>query len=330
MQALKHTLNDKFAQRALHTTIKRLANYPPLRYTERQLYYEWCRALVLFPIPPVQVGPGLLGGGLVLAGAARWSQSQLLGGVALGALMACGGALLQTRPHTRPVRPAYDRFQELLEQYRARHVEIAELLPAAPAPLATYQPPEPDLLDYGLDRVILCQSPDITHMLLANRFYLELKCAIFDWQTTLPAPIYAMLERTDDARILLLHDASPTGIQMAARLQCSLVRPANASIVDIGLRPVHAQRLHLLAHRHTEPTQPSDQLVELPTYLKAAERHWLRQGWAAELAAIPPIALLRKLRRIVARTARPAGFQLASLDPRRDRDIGFMTWPEAA
>jgi hypothetical protein len=147
-------------------------------------------------------------------------------------------------------------------------------------------------------------------MLVANRFHMELSCAVVaEWPP--PAPFGAMLERARHPRVFALHDASVDGLTWADALRLRVSAPLR----DVGLTPSHAMRLRLIAHRGPRrPIAPSP-------HLSPVERAWLADGWSAEAAALPPARLLRALRRIM--------LEIAARTPPAPphRDAGFLTMP---
>ncbi|NJN68642.1 MAG: hypothetical protein HC884_19010, partial [Chloroflexaceae bacterium] len=242
---------------------------------------------------------------------------------AAGALWA-----LRTLPYTLPTPLPYAVFEEALAALCARSGEPARLLPPPPdGPLTLVQHREGaeyDRFHYGLSRLLICQDEAIAHMLLANRFHMEMKCAVLGLASGVPLPpvLRAMLMRSSEARILFLHDASVEGMALASSLRERLDIPDSLRFIAIGLRPSHAMRLHLFARR--TPLPPSAEVAALSA-LSPGERAWLLGGWSAEVAAVSPAGLVLKLRRIVTEPLLPRRSLLTNL--RRDRSTGFMTWP---
>jgi hypothetical protein len=309
--------------RAIHRSIARVREPASVRYTERQLYYEVCRTL--YPTPGLPT-PGALAVGTLgmLPALLALPRPRLALRLMLANMLVAGGLrLLRALPSTRDVPLPYADFLAAFASYRAQHGEPPGLLP--PAQPLQLRPigSEPDLLDYGLDRVLVCQSNEIAQMLLANRFHIEVKAAVTGLSDGLPPPIRAMLARTSGATVFLLHDASAAGLSLAATLRERLNIPEAVQINPVGLRPTHAQRLHLFARRRAAETPA---FYTWPAYLTPSEYAWLYAGWCTEVAALPPMRLLLRLRRIITDTVPPPR-RLYSM--RRDRSIGFLTWPEA-
>jgi hypothetical protein len=218
---------------------------------------------------------------------------------------------------TPPVTDAL--FDEALRAYRTRYSEPSGLLPDDPEPWRAIDGREPDLYDYGLAYALVCQDASIARMLRANFLHMEMACAILALEdaTPLPDALVAMLIRASSPRVLLVHDASLAGLRWITHAAELLDVPRGFRVTALGLRPRHALRRHLFALRHAADTG------ELPASLNLIERLWLRAGYQAELAALPPVALLRALRRATRPTPRRdswwSGF-------RRWRTSGYMSW----
>jgi hypothetical protein len=305
-------------ERALALALARLAALPGLVVSERQLYYEVCRALRPAPGLDVPGAWGLLGVGAVraLAGAGPWALA--------GAAAASGLALLAARrlPHTRTPPIDLPTFTAALARHTAAHGRPPALLAARPGVHLGLDGREPDLWDYGLARALVVDDDDLAAALLATGIHLELGCAVFGRRDAapLPAPVRAMLARTPGARVLALHHADAASLAALPDLRARLGLPAQVGLAPVGLRPAHARALHLFAGTGTPP--PADRLARLAPGLTAAERRWLAAGHTAELAAVHPLRLLRSLRRLVLEIRRPSAPTRAAR-----RAGGFMTVP---
>lgn len=169
------------------------------------------------------------------------------------------------------------------------------------------EPAEPDVFDYGLPRLLLCQHRDIASMLVANDLHLEAACPVV---SAADLPLDPRLIRALDA-VYVLHDASAAGLAFAR----SLARPG-LRVRRLGLRPAHAAAMHLTR----APRVPA---VEVADRLRPWELRWLAAGNVAEISAINPARLVRTLHRLVREhrrgTPRPALRDLAA--------VGFLSWP---
>ncbi|MFJ1745403.1 hypothetical protein ACIOJD_04055 [Streptomyces sp. NPDC088116] len=292
-------LGTRLLDRALVTAAARAGAPGRIRFTERQLYYELCRVLRR-PLRAVPRGIPFL--------PARLSLPDL------------------PVPLVR-----YERYEEALR----RHGDVAGLLAAVPEPREpqeSRQPSEPDLYDYGLPRLLVCQSRSVARMLLANDVHLEAACPVFAADDLpLDARLLTGLGRVEGATVHVLHDASVEGIALTARVRAEVSRAVAVSgaptapgmrVTSMGLVPRHATALRLLSRRG-----PARDLgaAGLPAGLGRHELDWLAQGRFAEVESVPPDRLLRAVLRLV-RGPRMSGHSAWS-GLRELRTAGFMTWP---
>ncbi|WP_328946638.1 hypothetical protein OG259_39425 [Streptomyces sp. NBC_00250] len=278
--------------RAITVAAARAAAPGGLRFTERQLYYETCRVL----------SPG----------------SDFLRGRIAGT----PAPVLRLPVFTRALTA------------RGRE-SVPGLLPRPSAPPARRsgddvsgaEASEPDLYDYGLPRLLLCQDRSIAGMLLANHVHLEAACPVFAAGDALPLDprLRTALERADGATVYVLHDASPSGTALPARVRAGLGPVPGVRVVSLGLVPRHAAALRLPTGRGPVPGRAD--LAVLPAALRPREADWLASGRFAQVAAVPPDRLLRTVLRLT-RGPRPPRDSLWS-GLRGLRGTGFMTWPAA-
>ncbi len=231
-------------------------------------------------------------------------------------------------PYTLAPPVRYDRFAAALA---ARRDDFPGLLPPpalrpdGPRPAVAA---EHDLYDYGVPRLLVCQSREITAMLIANDLHLEAACPVLAAdELPLDARLVASLERAGGAVVHVLHDASPSGLacfaQVRARYGPADGGPAGVRVRSMGLVPRHAGTLHLTSGRG-----PHGPRGPLPAGLRLEERAWLASGRTVELAAVAPARLLHTVIRQV-RGAGTAGPRRTPLH-RRVRTVrgsGFLSWP---
>ncbi|MCB5181665.1 hypothetical protein [Streptomyces antimicrobicus] len=286
--------------RALTAAAARAAAPGGLRFTERQLYYETRR--VLSPAVPLRLAAFTR----ALDARGRENVPGLL-------------------PPARPLSPTPTPTPAPMP---------TSTTAPAPPPSAEADPgagpgagPEPDLYDYGVPRVLLCQDRDTAAMLLANHVHLEAACPVLAAPDALPLDprLLAALGRTPDATVHVLHDASPAGVLLPARVRAALPGdgPARVRVSSLGLVPRHAAALGLPSGRGPAPAAGAE--AGWPAGLLPREVAWLARGRFAELAAVSPARLLRTVLRQT-RGGRPVR---GALRPglREMRDSGFLTWP---
>jgi hypothetical protein len=220
--------------------------------------------------------------------------------------------------HRLPGRPRFTLAPPVsYESYRAalrRHGEVAGLLGDAPRPVHA---PPPEVYDYGLPRLLICQDATIAAMLLANELHMESACPVFSVADLPLDPRVAQALGT----VYVLHDASGAGFAALGRVR---EWAGELSVRPLGLRPVHAASLHL--GRSPDRTRGGMKATDLPRVdgLLPWELRWLRSGRTVEVAAVNPARLLRTVHRLVRNQAR-ARPQRPRL--RQIREVGFLSWP---
>ncbi|WP_433682192.1 hypothetical protein [Nocardia sp. CA-119907] len=144
---------------------------------------------------------------------------------------------------TVPAPLSYASFRTALD----RHGEVPGLLTIAPpkATRAGRHTPEPDLFDYGLPRLLVCESDAIAQMLRANGLPMESACPVLSAAELPLDPGIAGMLASVRGTIYLLHDASATGLTFPARLRELTEIPDGVRVVPLGLRPRQAGTLHL-------------------------------------------------------------------------------------
>ncbi|WP_019929942.1 hypothetical protein [Nocardia sp. BMG111209] len=236
---------------------------------------------------------------------------------------ACRVALPVHRlPHritrTFPVPLRYEVFRRALERYGAVPGLLAPQPPrTGPAGRHT---PEPDLFDYGLPRLLVCQSDSVAQMLRANAVPMESACPVVSAaELPLDPRMTAMLGRVERSAVYVLHDAGAEGHDFPARVAELTDIPEGVRLVPLGLRANQAARLHAF-HRRGESRPVA---AELDPW----ERAWLARGRFVEVEAVRPAALLRTVHRLVRDIRRPPRTVVGEW--RRARESGFLTWPAA-
>ncbi|MFJ9590618.1 hypothetical protein [Streptomyces acidicola] len=233
---------------------------------------------------------------------------------------------VHTVPRRVPLTPVpplrYERFEETLRRRDGETPGLLAPLPAAPS--VQHQPAEPDLYDYGLPRLLVCQSRSVARMLLANDLHLEAACPVFAADDApLDPRLVAGLSRVDGATVHVLHDASTTGIALTARVRAEV---PGIRVASMGLVPRHATALHLISQRGTAPTPATAPgPAGAASGLEPRELEWLADGRTAEVESVPPARLLRTVLRMV-RGPRASGYSVWT-GLRELRTAGFMTWP---
>lgn len=169
---------------------------------------------------------------------------------------------------TVPTPLTYASFRTALD----RHGEMPGLLTIAPpkATRAGRHTPEPDLFDYGLPRLLVCESDAIAQMLRANGLPMESACPVLSAAELPLDPGIAGMLASVQGTIYLLHDASATGLSFRARFMELTEIPDGVRVVPLGLRPRQAGTLHL---PHVRGPVPNKFAAQVASTEPAQSRH---------------------------------------------------------
>lgn len=163
---------------------------------------------------------------------------------------------------------------------------------AARGAASAVQELEPDIGDYSFDRAVICDRARTVDLLIANNFHFENNCAVLSIDGYPEGPyetVKAMLKRNPRLHVFTLHDATPAGCQLANTVAFDRDWfDGKLSVVDLGLRPRHAQPFRGMLRHSTE------RLSGAADGIDAKEAQWLSQ-YSLELAAVRPEDVLKRL-----------------------------------
>jgi hypothetical protein len=162
--------------------------------------------------------------------------------------------------------------------------------------------PNPKVIAYNFDRVVVCGSPQIAQLLLKNNFHFENNCAVMaidryphrDFMT-----IKAMLDLTPDLKVFAFHDCSPQGLKMIRHLRTEKIWFPDLSILIISVATLPRHIINnpdILIPQSAESQKLSQQLApDLRNILDPTELAWLDAGFYLELESFPPQELIQIL-----------------------------------
>jgi hypothetical protein len=114
---------------------------------------------------------------------------------------------------------------------------------SAPPPPA----PEPDVYDYGVERILIVEHDRLVDSLVLSGDHAELRALVLSesgYPRYLVDRARKLLLERPDLPVVILHDATEAGRKMNARLQSSGLLPLRGrKITDAGLFPNQAARL---------------------------------------------------------------------------------------
>ncbi len=231
-------------------------------FTENQLYSAMCRKQVKSPMIPLILAAVFVTAAVVV-GLAFDVFPALLVFRAFGLFaLATGLARLVLSA------PMKEQFARNLGKWKNRRKEFGNnrLLEQ---PRLGETPPEwkeQDIYDYGVEGVLLVERDLLVDLLVLNGFHTANRVLVM-CESGYPKyllPLAArMLEENAELPVFLLHDSTPHGVQMAARLGKSSPLPIEGhDIIDLGVTPDDVKRL-----RRLRPTRPQANQYAVPVDL---------------------------------------------------------------
>lgn len=279
-------------EKPLQTSLSNLQSFGQLYFTPKQLFYEFCRQLNSPMGIEAKTAASVFGLGTIPTIFLPKHKLKLL---LTGSLILGGLAFLRKTPHTLSTPITFADFEYLLANYLQTN-EIEGLLKIEEKVNFVNNFPA-DLTLFGLPKVLICETDEIAQMLRANQFHLQTPCAVLSLNeaTPLNKNIKKMLKNAEEPQVYFLHNASLEAFSILQNLRKTLDLDAEIPLRPLGLRPVHARRLHLFAQKNV--SREFDFLTV--DFLDESEKKWLLRGNSAEVSAVSPIRLLRVLRRLI-------------------------------
>ena len=305
-------------ERKLETGIERLQSSGRLYFTRRQLFYEFCRSVRTPFGLELKTAAAVFGLSAIPSFfIAKGKPKNAVGLLSASAFVLGTLTAFRQIPQTLDLPIAWSEFENFLNNYLQNH-QIEGLLEieqnADFTPLIST-----DLTLYGLPNLLICESDEIAQMLRANQFHLQTPCGVLSLPEAMPLPknFQKMLSNAENPQVFYLHNASLQSFLKISNLRKNLSLNDEIPLRILGLRPIHAKRLHLF----TEKTDGNLPDFEDFDFLDESENKWLAEGNMAEVAAVSPVRLLRVLRRLILGTQIPPSNWQINLP---NKNLGFM------
>ena len=238
-------------------------------FTVNQLYYTFVKRANVKPVGCLvgQIVVSLIAGGIAWA----WlnedrSFNPLVGaGIAVAVIF----VLLEILKRWEPKPITIESFRkDLLNKWKGVHGNIPKLIdnPGLNEPPA--DSPFGDVLDYGVERVVVVQHDHLVDLLVLNGWHAENKALVIaesGYPNYLLSHARKMLDEDPNLPIFLLHDASHQGMTMGKRVAAEGKLPLlGRQVIDMGLTPDDAQAIKKLKvfrkGKNASPEVPVDLL----------------------------------------------------------------------
>ncbi len=166
-----------------------------------------------------------------------------------------------------PAPPDLSQVQGWIAQWTAAGHEIPLLIAAPGLDRSPPQFREPDVFDYGVERILIVQHDILVDLFVRNNVHATQRALVISergYPSYLLPVAQRLLATSSELPIFLLHDADTEGLMMRARLERSgMLALAGRRIIDAGLTPRDVGRigkLRALAPRARGNALPADAL----------------------------------------------------------------------
>ncbi len=194
-----------------------------------------------------------------------------------------------------------NQFESWLNRWQEINEPLSKMLPDARQSIAPAAV-NPDISAYSFDRAVICDTPEIAQLLIANNFHFENNCAVLS-VTGYPQNIFStvleMLNRNPELKVYAIHNATPRGVGLVHHLRTTpnWFPNGNAIIYDLGFLPrqIFSSR-NLFIRNSSEYAQEAKEMPqEVKQSLSKDELTWLELGNFVELESFSPQKIIQVL-----------------------------------
>ena len=226
-------------------------------FTENQLYTAFCMRPPTWSWIAWSIACTII---VVVVTAIKESWAAAM--VAVGVVGLLSVLVVFLRGRRRP--PSRDRFKKLLDKYENGHGQLPKMLRTLQLGTPPPEWSEPDIYDYGVERLLVVQHEVLVDLLVKNNFHGENRALVLTgggYPSYLVQPACKALTDDPDLPVFFLHDADPTGQQWATFMisEPKVMPWADHTKIDLGLHPVDVAKIKRL-----QSLRPDIQDFQLP------------------------------------------------------------------
>ena len=163
------------------------------------------------------------------------------------------------------LKPDHLDVASLVESWRRTNGPIEKLVsePKLSRPPPEWQ--EPDIYDYGVERILFVERDILVDLLVKNGFHAEQRALVLSehgYPSYIESRARTILKESPDTKVFLMHDSTPTGVGMKGRIIAKYGLEQNPP-VDLGVFPDDWKKLKAagpLGLRHDGYEAPVDMI----------------------------------------------------------------------
>lgn len=266
---------DQFSDGKFATAVNRAGNNGTYVFTKNQLYTSFLRTreehigclIVMLSIAVIAAIVGLAAG---------------IPQLAFPALFVAVVSLLMFLKAKKSPITSRRKFDAFLSRWLAQN-KIPNLIEQPQMFQSPPNWPEPDIYNYGVDKILVVQHDLLVDLLVKNNFHAEQACLVvsvnhypqYIWQRA-----EAILQGQAPTNVFILHDATTPGLRAAERFKAShSPLLAGNTILDLGLFPGDANKMPILGALKLEKESMNVPVDVMPyAYLQGLLSQSMQEG----------------------------------------------------
>jgi hypothetical protein len=136
-------------------------------------------------------------------------------------------------------KPTYLDVPQLFERWQRRNGTVEKFISE---PKLNEPPPEwtePDIYDYGVERILIVERDILVDLLVKNNFHAEQGALILSehgYPSYIEARAQTILKESPGTKVFLMHDSTKTGVGMKGRVMTKYGL-SDDTVVDLGVFP---------------------------------------------------------------------------------------------
>ncbi|QGJ70204.1 Multipass membrane protein [Planctomycetales bacterium 10988] len=154
------------------------------------------------------------------------------------------------RKHKYDPPPNMDRLNELIRRWKEEKGPIVGLIEEPNLHDPPPEWPEPDMYDYGVERILIVERDILVDWLVLNQMHAEWKTLIVaasGYPTYMVEHANRLLAERPDLPVFLLHDATEEGLLLESRIrEEGLFHLAEHPVIDLGITPGEVEKMDRL------------------------------------------------------------------------------------
>ena len=147
-------------------------------------------------------------------------------------------------------KPDDARIFRALDAFQNKHGKFDKLVETPSLDSPPSNDFEPDIYDYGVEKILIVQRPLIVDLLVKNKVHVQTRSLIMcsdGYPKYLNETLTRLLNESPELPVFFLHDSTPAGMQwLQIQLESPRLNNGKRKLIDMGFSPDDLKRLRRL------------------------------------------------------------------------------------